>query len=103
MVFLELMRRNLYLGLNEELFYWKDHRGREVDFIIKKENEIIELIQVSSIINEDDLIQRETDNLILCSTELKCKNLTVITLDYEAEQMIKGEKIRFIPIWKWIL
>ena len=103
MVFLELMRRNLYLGLNEELFYWKDHRGREVDFVIKKENEIIELIQVSSIINEDDLIQRETHNLILCSTELKCKNLTVITLDYEAEQMIKGEKIRFIPIWKWIL
>ena len=103
MVFLELMRRNLYLGLNEELFYWKDHRGREVDFVIKKENEIIELIQVSSIINEDDLIQRETDNLILCSKELKCNNLTVITLDYEAEQMIKGEKIRFIPIWKWIL
>ena len=103
MVFLELMRRNLYLGLNEELFYWKDHRGREVDFVIKKENEIIELIQVSSIIDEDDLIQRETANLILCSNELKCRNLTVITLDYEAEQMIKGEKIRFIPIWKWIL
>ncbi len=103
MVFLELMRRNLYLDLNIELFYWKDHRGREIDFVIKKENEIIELIQVSSIIDEDDLIQRETANLILCSNELKCRNLTVITLDYEAEQMIKGEKIRFIPIWKWIL
>ena len=102
-VFLELMRRNLYLGLNEELFYWKDHRGREVDFVIKRENEIIELIQVSSIIDEDDLIKRETDNLILCSNELKCKKLTVVTLDYEAEQMIKGEKVRFIPIWKWIL
>lgn len=101
-VFLELMRRNLYLGLNEELFYWKDHRGREVDFVIKRENEIIELIQVSSIIDEDDLIQRETDNLILCSNELKCENLKVITLDYEAEDIIKGKKIGFIPIWKWL-
>lgn len=101
-VFLELMRRNLYLGLNEELFYWKDHRGREVDFVIKRENEIIELIQVSSIIDEDDLIQRETDNLILCSNELKCENLKVITLDYEAEDIIKGKKIVFIPIWKWL-
>ena len=92
-VFLELMRRNLYLGLNEELFYWKDHRGREVDFVIKRENEIIELIQVSSIIDEYDLIQRETDNLILCSNELKCENLKVITLDYEAEDIIKGKKM----------
>ena len=101
-VFLELMRRNLYLGSNEELFYWKDHRGREVDFVIKSENQIIELIQVSSIIDEDDLIRRETDNLILCSNELKCENLKVITLDYEAGDVIEGKKISFIPIWKWL-
>jgi len=27
----------------------------------------------------------------------------VITDDYEAEEDIKGKKIEYIPLWKWLL
>jgi hypothetical protein len=43
------------------------------------------------------------DNLLIASKELHCNNLLVITRDYEAEEKIKGKKIKFIPLWKWLL
>lgn len=102
-VFVELMRRNLYFSLNQELFYWKDHRGREVDFILKKGNEIVELIQVSYIYSQTDINERESDSLILASEDLNCKALTVITWDYEDEEIREGKTIKYTPIWKWLL
>ncbi|MEA2033544.1 MAG: hypothetical protein U9N41_08185 [Euryarchaeota archaeon] len=41
--------------------------------------------------------------LIKASKELKCTDLLVITWDYEEEEEIKGKKIRFVPLWKWLL
>lgn len=102
-VFVELMRRNLYLGLNQELYYWKDHRGREVDFVLKKGNEIVELMQVSYISGETDINVREIASLILASKELKCNALTIITWDYEADSVQDDKPIKYIPVWKWLL
>lgn len=102
-VFVELMRRNLYLELNQDLYYWKDHRGREVDFVLKKGNDIIELVQISYISGNMDINERETASLILASKELKCDALTVITWDYEAEESKEGKLIKYLPIWKWLL
>ena len=103
LVFVELMRRNIYFALNLELYYWKDHRGREVDFILKKGSEIVELIQVSHISSRMDINERETYSLVLASTDLKCTALTVITWDYEDEEILEGKVIRYIPLWKWLL
>jgi len=41
--------------------------------------------------------------LIKASKELKCTDLLVITWDYEEEEEIKGKKISFVPLWKWLL
>jgi len=41
--------------------------------------------------------------LIKASEELKCKNLLVITWDYEDEIKVKNKKIVFKPLWKWLL
>ena len=102
-VFVELMRRNLYLALNQELYYWKDHRGREVDFVLKKGNEIVQLIQVSYVSSKTEINERERDSLILASKDLKCDDLIVITWDYEDEEAKEGKKIKYVPIWKWLL
>ena len=42
-------------------------------------------------------------SLIKASEEFDCKNLLVISWDYEAEEIIKNKKISFIPLWKWLL
>ena len=42
-------------------------------------------------------------SLVKASKELKCNNLLVITADYESQEKFKGEKIKFIPLWKLLL
>ncbi|HIP66762.1 MAG TPA: hypothetical protein EYH09_01385 [Candidatus Nanopusillus sp.] len=42
-------------------------------------------------------------SLLKASELLKCKDLLVITWDYEAEEKFKDKKIKFISLWKWLL
>lgn len=86
-----------------EIYYWKDYTGREVDFIIKEGLKVRQLVQVCYDITDYDTKKREVGALVKASKELKCKNLLVITDEYDAEERIKGGKIKFIPLWKWLL
>ena len=99
-VFLELMRRKKSLT---EIYYWKNTQKEEVDFVIKNANKIEQLIQVCYDIADIDVRKREIRALIKASKELKCKNLLVVTKDYEAEEKIKSKKVKFVPLWKWLL
>ncbi|MGC8533691.1 MAG: ATP-binding protein [Candidatus Parvarchaeum sp.] len=98
-VFIELLRRK---G-NYDIFYWKDYQQREVDFVITTNNKPTNLIQVTYASHKTNLQDRELFSLLRASEELHCNNLLVITWDYEAEEKIKGKKIKFIPLWKWLL
>ena len=51
----------------------------------------------------DEIEKREIKSLIKASDELKCKNLSLITWDYEDELEIDGKTIKCIPLWKWLL
>jgi hypothetical protein len=95
LVFLELFR-------NKKLYYWKSQR-EEVDFVIKKENKIEQLIQVCYSLEDEKTKKREIKGLLNASDELKCKNLLVISWDYEGEEEFRGKKIIFVPLWKWLL
>ena len=86
-----------------EIYYWKDHQHNEVDFVIKKEKSIWQLIQVSYISSREDIKEREIKSLLKASRELKCKNLLIITWDYETEEKIDSNIIKFIPLWKYLL
>lgn len=86
-----------------ELYYWKDIKHNEVDFVIKKGKKIESLIQVSYIDNKEDMREREINSLIKAGGELKCKKLFVITWDYEDEKIFNKCKIKFIPLWKWLI
>ena len=98
-VFLELKRRKNILT---EIFYWKN-LNHEVDFVVKQGPKIKQLIQVCHNIEDYDTRKRELRALLKASRELKCKELLIITYDYEAEERIKSKKIKFIPLWKWLL
>ena len=71
--------------------------------MIKDGIKIKQLIQVCYEISSMEMKEREVKSLLAASKELKCRNLIVITQDYETEEKIKGKKIKFIPLWKWLL
>ena len=96
-VFLELKKRQ------NEIYFYTNPNDKEVDFVIKKGLRVNELIQVCLNLEDEDVKKREVDALLIASEELKCNNLLVITWDEEKEEKIKGKKIKFIPLWKWLL
>ncbi|MCK5558972.1 MAG: ATP-binding protein [Thermoplasmata archaeon] len=95
-VAVELLRRQL------NTYYWKSRSGEEVDFIVKKGNKI-NTIQVCYNPEKMDTKERETKALIKCMNEFKLKDGTVITYDYEDEEKIANKKIKYIPLWKFLL
>jgi len=96
-VFIELKRRN------KEVYYWKSKQQYEVDFIIKDGLKIKELIQICCDINKLDTKDRELRALLKGAEELKCSKLLVITKETEGEETIDGRKVKFIPLWKYLL
>lgn len=101
-VALELLRRKYYQEPRLEIRYWMDSKG-EVDFVVLTGFKVKELIQVSYSIEDIETKQREVEALLRASRLLKCNNLTVVTWDYEGTEVYKGKRVRFVPLWKWLL
>lgn len=101
-VFLKLQQKKRKNPLLE-VFYWQDYKKREVDFVLKEGKEIKELIQVCASVDDFRTKEREIKGLCNAREELKCKNLLVITSDFENVEIYAGGKIVFKPLWKWLL
>lgn len=88
------------------MYYWKNPQQEEVDFVIRKGNQILQLIQVCYEMDDRKTRERETRALLKAGRELKCENIMVVTGDYENEEQVEwfGMKaiVRFIPFWKWL-
>ncbi len=101
LVFLELKRNSFVFGF--DIFYWKNKIDKEVDFVILEKRKVKKLIQVCYEIKNEKTKNREISSLLEASMELKCKNLLIITSDYENEEKIKGKKIKFTSLFKFLL
>lgn len=93
LVFLSLMQRG------KENYYHKDKR--ECDFIVKEGQRVAQAIQVSYGIKENK--EREIEGLLEAMKAFKLKSGLVITEDKEGLESVQGKKIRFVPLWKWLL
>jgi predicted AAA+ superfamily ATPase len=98
--FSELLKKGLIP--NENLFYFSSN-NKEVDFVIKNGEKVKQLIQVCYNIEDFNTKEREVSALVKASKELNCNDLTVITWDYEKVEKHDGKKIKFLPLWKWLL
>jgi len=91
----------------KECYYWKNMEKEEVDFVLKNDSKIEQLIQVCCDISNPDTKKREVRALLKASKDLKCKNLLLINQNYFGEEKLEWfgikRKIRFIPLWKWLL
>jgi len=96
-VFLNLLFRN------KEIYYWKDHAGKEVDFVVKEGLKIKELIQACWGIEEEKTERREVKSLIKAMDEFKLKEGLVITADEDKEEVVNGKRIVYTPLWKWLV
>ena len=100
-VFLELLRKTNYNPIMQ-IYYFKNKQN-EVDFLIKENLEIKQLIQVTYASSKDEIERREIKSLIKASKLLKCKDLLIITWDYEDEIKEDNKTIKCAPLWKWLL
>jgi len=100
-VFLELLR---YTNLDPllEIYYYRDYQQREVDFVLKSSKGIWKLIQVTYASAKDEIDKREMTSLIKASNLLKCKNLTVITWNYEEQIKVEDKIIKCVPLWNML-
>ena len=96
-IFLELRRRNF------EVYYWKSQKGYEVDFVLKEEQKITELIQVAWDVMDEATRIREERALWCAMEELKIDIGIILTEDYEISLEKNGNIIRYLPMWKWLL
>ncbi|MBU0958436.1 MAG: ATP-binding protein [Nanoarchaeota archaeon] len=93
LVFLTLLREG------KEIYYYKN-KG-ECDFVLKEGQKIKQAIQVSYQIKENK--EREIKGLLEAMNTFKLKEGFIITEDKEGEEKIKGKKVKYIPLWKWLL
>lgn len=100
-VAVELKRRK------EDSYYWKNTEKEEVDFVLKGDVKVKQLIQVCYDVSDADTKKREVKALLKASKDLTCDSLLIINRDYSGEEELEWfgikAKIKFIPLWKWLL
>jgi len=96
-VFIELKRSG------KEVYYWKDKSGKEVDVLVKDGMKVQKLIQVCWNIKDLNTKKRELEGLLAGCREFKLKRGIIITEDLEREETVDNIKIKYTPLWKWLL
>lgn len=97
LVAIELMRRGV------EFYYYRSVNGKEVDFLIKRGPKVNELIQVCYDIDHHATRKRKLTSLAKAGKAIGCDHLTILTWDYKAEEKYSGERVNFLPLWKWLI
>jgi len=95
-VFLELKRRN------KQLFYYRDTNS-ECDFIVQEGNQIVEALQVTYNISNEETSKREIKGLLSACKKLNLSHGKIITYESEGKIIEGGVAISLIPFYKWIL
>jgi predicted AAA+ superfamily ATPase len=90
-----------------ELFFWKNRDNHEVDFVIKKSNNVDQLVQVCWDVSDPRTLERETRALVSAGSELKCDNMLILTDTIDTTEhhtwFGKSGEIKFQPLWRWLL
>ncbi|MEM0358666.1 MAG: ATP-binding protein [Candidatus Hadarchaeales archaeon] len=101
MVYVELRRR--FEPPVHEIFCWRNRERGEVDFVIRKGLKVEQLIQVCWDPTEEETKRREVKGLVKAMEEFGLKEGLVLTEDYGGEEEVDGKRVRFVPLWRWLL
>lgn len=105
-VYLEYLRRKMS-NPEFQLFYWKEEQsgrdGKEVDFVVKNRDGILEIVQVCMGNLTEDTKKRELRAIAKAAKKLVPKKIVVITDEYEGNEKYEYGNVIFVPLWKWLL
>ncbi len=96
LVFLNLKRKNL------EIYYGRDDKAKEIDFLVKHGNKFTK-IQVTLELNESNHARELSSFCLASKHDIKGKNLLLSLEDNEEEILYKNIKIEKKNIIKWLL
>ncbi|MDP2947429.1 MAG: hypothetical protein Q8N88_04905 [Nanoarchaeota archaeon] len=97
-----LLENLVFNSLNKEheVFYY--FGKNECDFLLIKNREVVNAIQVCYDFNNDNK-KREIAGLIEAMNEFKLKDGLILTYNQEEEIIENNKKIKVKPVWKWLL
>lgn len=75
----------------------------ECDFVIQRNDRVIQLIQATWDMSDEDTREREVAGLLEASHATKCDQLVIVTKDEEQVISRGGKQINIVPAWKWLL
>jgi predicted AAA+ superfamily ATPase len=76
---------------------------QECDFMVQKQHEVAEAIQVCWSLSDETTRKRELRGLLYAIKKFDLPGGRIITFDQEDEIEIEGRKISILPCWKWLL
>lgn len=97
-VLLHLCRR---CGELEKVTYFL--KEKECDFVLQREDQVLQLIQVCWQIEDNETREREIAGLLEAHKVTHCDNLSIITHQQEETIQQDGLTIHIVPAWKWML
>lgn len=99
-VYIELLRR--LSPTYTDVFYYRD-RQWEVDFVVAKNGNVSQLIQVSYDISSDKTRKREINGLAKAADKFKCEDLLLISMDEDGIARKDGHTIKLVPAAEWLV
>jgi predicted AAA+ superfamily ATPase len=85
----------------QEVYFHKDQK--ECDFVIRKDNRIVQAIQVSLNLTDNQVKSREIEGLIEAMSAYGLQEGLIITETEQSTLKIEHFHIKIVPIWKWLL
>ncbi|MBF0449427.1 MAG: ATP-binding protein [Candidatus Magnetomorum sp.] len=99
-VFLELLRRGF------DIYYYKTKNNYEIDFVVKKNEQIVQLIQVAALLDEPKTKDREIRSLEKASGEIPHAanaELIILTQNIQESIHINNKIITIKDVTAWLL
>jgi predicted AAA+ superfamily ATPase len=75
----------------------------ECDFVFQRNDNVIQLIQVTWDMSEENTREREVTGILEASRATRCDNLFIVTKEEESIISRDGKQIDVVPAWKWLL
>lgn len=98
-VFVNLLRK----GYDPEktMFYYRTRNDKEIDFVLRENNRVKQLVQVSYEMTSEKTIRRECSALVEAAQELRCNDLYVLTYNEKRTLDWEGCTIYVLPVMEW--
>lgn len=96
-----LLQLNRTKQPSDKITYYQG--DKECDFVLQRNENVIQLIQVTWDMTDENTRTREVNGILEASQVTGCNKLFILTKEEENLIEIEGKQIHILPVWKWLL